>query len=687
MRVLSGIGVDSIASSSNLDGLAEELKASDLEYSKLQMPRQSESLESRVHDRKVRDSALAWALKTSFVDEKFDIILVPGLRPAHAVAGDTKMTGKYVVALDETDENSLLNEKFSVKFLRRVVENSALIIGTPQALQILVQFSGTGHDKAVTYSVDDAYSMKPPLRRLSNSMAIVPRMRVLSAATKTVLFTESAPLPFPQVWPSQLTTPSIMVNVGSRSNTSSELKVLDDLRSNVVSVDSQIIPKYYRKFAYQLKLLCGDINANSLLVDSPVLAKYCVNHHQLRKLTSIFVHEDNLDLFLSSSPRSFSSTLLKARGITAANEGIRMELERQCPELIGRVSIWQEGSPFVNYGMKEIQKIHDPKRLLVASHDFKFVNAILRSMEFEDNLEIRKDQWPAQHLHDEVQSQIGSEWANVVWCEFASRNAVWFSNNKLPGQKLIVRMHGYEIEGPWLEGVAYGQVDQWVFVSALLRDEACARLPIDPARCVVIPNGVNVDILRRAKYADAKFHLGLVGVVPTIKRADRALDVLRDLRSVDDRYTLHIKSRFPYDVHWLWQDPQIRDVYEAFFERIRKDPLLKHGVAFSSFSSGMPHWYRRVGWLLSPSTRESFHLAPVEGMASGAVPVVWNRPGAAEVFPEDSIFDSTTDIVNMILRTNDSSGGFEEKKAKSFLKVERYDFTRVIPKIHSLIVG
>ena len=51
-------------------------------------------------------------------------------------------------------------------------------------------------------------------------------------------------------------------------------------------------------------------------------------------------------------------------------------------------------------------------------------------------------------------------------------------------------------------------------------------------------------------------------------------------------------------------------------------------MTFDGFGTDVPSWLRRIGWVLSTSDGESFDLAPADGMASGAVPVIRDWPGA-----------------------------------------------------------
>ena len=48
-----------------------------------------------------------------------------------------------------------------------------------------------------------------------------------------------------------------------------------------------------------------------------------------------------------------------------------------------------------------------------------------------------------------------------------------------------------------------------------------------------------------------KFTIGIVGIVPMMKRIDKALDLLEKLREQDDRYVLRIKGKLPKDFPWM----------------------------------------------------------------------------------------------------------------------------------------
>lgn len=315
------------------------------------------------------------------------------------------------------------------------------------------------------------------------------------------------------------------------------------------------------------------------------------------------------------------------------------------------------------------------RRILVAGHDFKFAGELLDVLSQREDVELRADHWSAQNTQDEDLSRSLLDWADVIFCEFASYNAVWYSWEKKPNQNLIVRFHGYELFSPWIQDINLANVDQIVFVSEFYRDKVVKELGWPLEKTTVIPNVVDLLDLSRSKRSGARFHLGIVGIVPILKRPDRALDLLELLLETDLRYTLHVRGRAPWHYGWMWQNEDIRDAYEAFYERLASNPHLRRRVSFEEFGPDMGRWFQNIGWMLSPSFRETFHLAPVEGMASGAVPVVWDREGANEIFGDDWVHGSTRSAADYIISANKDAAHFDEQSKAAVEHARQFDVT------------
>ena len=287
-------------------------------------------------------------------------------------------------------------------------------------------------------------------------------------------------------------------------------------------------------------------------------------------------------------------------------------------------------------------------RVVVAGHDLKFFTSLLDYLRLQPDLEVRLDQWAALGKHDAGVSRELAGWADVVICEWCGPNAVWYSRHKRRGSRLLVRLHRFELTSPYPRQVKIGAVSQVICVSRHYARLTREQTGWPEAKVVTIPNAIDVAQLDRPKLDGARFHLGLVGIVPSRKRLDLALDVLEELRREDDRYLLFIKSGMPWEHWWVWQNPAEREHYAAALRRVQRAPLLRGAVVFDDAGPDVAAWLRRVGFMLSTSDDESFHVAPAEGMASRAIPVLRHWPGAETIYDTRWIHRSPADMAAAI---------------------------------------
>ena len=103
---------------------------------------------------------------------------------------------------------------------------------------------------------------------------------------------------------------------------------------------------------------------------------------------------------------------------------------------------------------------------------------------------------------------------------------------------------------------------------------------------------------------------------------------------------------------------------------------MQGAVVFDEFGPDVGTWLRRIGFVLSTSDDESFHLSPAEGMASGAVPVIRNWPGADTIFDPMWIRGDATEMADTILETVDgerweAAGEVAREQIRSSYSLER----------------
>lgn len=304
-------------------------------------------------------------------------------------------------------------------------------------------------------------------------------------------------------------------------------------------------------------------------------------------------------------------------------------------------------------------------QVLISGHDLKFMNELRSKFLDPSNFDIDTDLRPSFRHSDRTHNKPLSDY-DAIFCEWAVGNAVYYSHAKLPRQKLYVRFHRFEITTEVPQLIDIDAVDKVIFVSEHLRRDAISQYDWPEDKTAVIPNMVNVESYSLPKYPHSRFNIGMLGFLPKLKRMDLALDLLEALRRRDKRYQLHLKGKMPWELAWVWTNPGQREYFDAVLERIRTSELLRGAVVFDRFAADTAAWFQRIGWILSLSDIESFHLAAMEGMASGAVPMVRERSGARELFPESFIFSTTEEMVDAIMAQQSPPPGVLESHARQF---------------------
>lgn len=317
-----------------------------------------------------------------------------------------------------------------------------------------------------------------------------------------------------------------------------------------------------------------------------------------------------------------------------------------------------------------------PLRVVVAGHDLKFFSRLLDHLRALPGVDVRVDEWAGLGAHDPTVSRELVAWADVVVCEWCGPVAVWYSRHKRAGQRLVVRLHRFELYASWPSKVDIDAVDRVVCVSpyyaALTRE--LTGWPAE--KLAVVPNWVDVDAYDRTKLPGARFHLGLVGAAPARKRPDVALDVLEELRRHDRRFQLFVKTKMTWDYWWMWRDAEEREHLDGVLRRVQCSPLLRGAVCFDPYGPDVAAWLRRIGFVLSTSDDESFHLAPAEGMASGAVPVVRDWAGATAIYDERWVHGGPAEMAEAVRAVADADR-WDDERALAREQVRAYGLDRV----------
>ncbi len=134
----------------------------------------------------------------------------------------------------------------------------------------------------------------------------------------------------------------------------------------------------------------------------------------------------------------------------------------------------------------------------------------------------------------------------------------------------------------------------------------------------------------------------------------------------------------PWDYPWIWQEADERVHFDGVLRRIQTDPDLRGAVTFDGFGPDVAAWLRRIGWVLSTSDDESFHLAPAEGMASRAVPLIRSWPGADSIYDRRWIHDDSAAMAEAILRAAGAEQWAELGRIAQGQAHETFSLARVV---------
>jgi glycosyltransferase involved in cell wall biosynthesis len=286
--------------------------------------------------------------------------------------------------------------------------------------------------------------------------------------------------------------------------------------------------------------------------------------------------------------------------------------------------------------------------VLLAGHDFKFFTTISAAIR-EAGHRILVDRWDGHNEHNEERSRRLLAEADVIFCEWALGNIRWYSHNKIPGQKLITRLHAQELRTKHLRETNIDNVDNFIFVSHAGMRRAQTLFNIPAKKSVVIGNTFDLNRFEKYRPTVNPKQLGMVGSVPRSKRLDLALDILEGLRSEDPSYELAVQGKQYTEFPWLVDRESENEYFNNQYKRIQDSILLQGAVEFKGHNPQIADWYLSgPGFILSTSDHEGTHQAIAEGGAAGCVPIIFPWPGAELVYGERWIVGSVQEAIDRI---------------------------------------
>jgi glycosyltransferase involved in cell wall biosynthesis len=323
-------------------------------------------------------------------------------------------------------------------------------------------------------------------------------------------------------------------------------------------------------------------------------------------------------------------------------------------------------------------------RLLFVGHDFKFLTHVMDYFSNHPDYETGEFSYKGHLVTEPGELKNMLPDYDLLFCEWGLGNVSWLSWNKLSRHKLITRIHLQEFSTKFIHETNWNAVDAMIFINRFQLERFVSLFPDQKEKCHLIYNLISCSDFNKPKLNGSIFTLGQLGVLPMRKSPHLAVEILRNLKSVDDRFKLTIKSKRPEELDWLWRRDEEREYYSSLYETIKLQGL-EESVIFEPHGPDVPEWYQKVGFLLSTSDFEGSHQSVAEGMAAGSIPIVRNWDGADMLYPDRFVFKTTDEAVELIKKYTEHKLFLEESETVREFAVRYFDIPVILEEYESLL--
>ena len=329
-------------------------------------------------------------------------------------------------------------------------------------------------------------------------------------------------------------------------------------------------------------------------------------------------------------------------------------------------------------------------KVLICGHDLKFLSPLIAMLGQEESFEVRLMLHKGHIIDDEKLAQENLEWAEIIFCEWALGNAVWFSNNKKENQILIIRLHAQEIRErdkiPYIWEINWAKVNRLILITEHLYHWMVNNFPAFSGNFCLIHNPISAKTtFNTVKSIDTRFTLGLLGVVPALKRFDLAIELLESLLKINKQFKLLIKGGLPSDYPWMKSRVSEMSWYDSIFRKIKSDPFLAEHISFEGPSDDIHNWYSRVGHILSLSDSEGSHQAVAEAMATGSIPAIRNWVGSDLIYPNRYVCNNLEDLRDQIVKNSDETLFQVESKYSKEYSSSKFDDEKICKRMLNIV--
>jgi len=261
-------------------------------------------------------------------------------------------------------------------------------------------------------------------------------------------------------------------------------------------------------------------------------------------------------------------------------------------------------------------------------------------------------------------------WCDIAWFEWAT-NLAQIGTHLPKCCRILIRLHRYEAYEPWPSQIRWENVDTLITVgnTSVIKALNAQVGDIHKKTSVVrIPNGVNLEAVPFTERRAGK-NLAFVGNLRIVKNPLLLLHCMAALKQRNPQYRVFIAGAV--------QDILMQQTLEHSIAALG----LENHVIYDGYQKDIYRWLADKHYVVSTSFIESQGMGILEAMAAGLKPVIFNFPGAAEIYPTPYLFHTPQEFCDRILEPQ-----YDSESYRQFVEV-RYPLSRQLTQINELLAA
>jgi glycosyltransferase involved in cell wall biosynthesis len=287
----------------------------------------------------------------------------------------------------------------------------------------------------------------------------------------------------------------------------------------------------------------------------------------------------------------------------------------------------------------------------------------------KDIIAYTQQRYPVRIFEGQTSGEVYElmQWSDISWFEWCTELAR--IGPHLPKVcRNIIRLHRYEAHLSWPKAINWSNVDTLITVgnSWVIRALKTHVEDIEQqVSMVTIPNGVDMDKFTFKRRRPGK-KIAFAASLRMVKNPMLLIQCMAELWRQDPDYHLYYAG--------ATHDLLLQHYIEYSLQRLG----MSDNFHFDGFQEDMTAWLEDKNYLVSTSVIESQGMGILEAMAAGIKPVVYDFPGAEEIFGKNYLFTTPQDFCRRIFEED-----YDSEQYRNFVE-RRYPLNRQLAMINEL---